>query len=490
MSEAKKIYQKYCSVIGAHLIMAPASFMWFYGNLFAYLDSYFRFSCYPTCLDCDPEWLLPVYVTGMFPGFFMVKPLEKLFGLKWTGTIAMVMGSAALLGSAWSLQRSVAWTAVLYAILLGTGHGMTASVSIQVISGWAPERVSFLLATSTGTATMLSVPFNQIITVFINPQNLKPDAKIGPKAYFSQPELLGSIPRAVIILGLVTFGLQTAGCILLINPPDNPSDPPEKATKEDGISRKTKTSNVNEGIPFECANDLNNVENYQALKYSGSNAQSSKLMDLEEISLYNGFRTNNLRSYTPKEVLRSPVFYAVFLFGMALEYTLLLKSNFYKKFALLYISDDKYLTLIGSLIPVISTCSRILFGTLIDKSILNLKDVTVIGLSLNCVTCVFWYISGQVNARFYMVVVLALAMAQSLYYVVIPTAPLRLFGPNHMSTNYALIASCTFFASILSPVINTQLLHTDGWEWVFTSGGIFSMFVLCYVILTKFNVQE
>ncbi|GFN82639.1 oxalate:formate antiporter-like isoform x1 [Plakobranchus ocellatus] len=500
MAITKRNLQKYCSIIGAHFIGCPLSFVWIYGNLSAYMDSYFRFACYPKCWDWDPQWLLSLYVAGLFPGYFMVKPLEKIFGLRWTGIIAMVMVNAALIGSAWSLQVSIILTAVMYGALLGAGAGISSSLTIQVVSGWAPERAAVLVATTSGTASMLSVVQNQIITAFVNPNNLKPDANIGPKAYFSQPEVLDHVPGILIIYGTMTIGMQIIGYFLITDPYRASCDSSKKATAD------SKALMKHQNTEYEELAARDHTENDQSKKYYGSNSRSS--MDsldafnyssddhyessfVETIADNEGTKNkkDEIYSYTPIEVLRSPVFYAVCFFGIAIEYGILLKSNFYKKFALLYIHNDKYLTLVGTLVPVISTGSRIFFGTLMDKHILSLKDVTIIGLSLNCVLCAFWYISARVNAILYMFLVLGLAAAQSLAYVVLPTAALRLFGPAHLSTNYGLVASCMLISSILSPLINSPLLHTLGWQWVFITGSVLNLLVLCYVTVTNFNTQ-
>ncbi|GFN77438.1 oxalate:formate antiporter-like isoform x1 [Plakobranchus ocellatus] len=393
-----KNLQRYCSIVGAHFTKSPFSFLWIYGNLSAYTDSYFRFACYPKCWDWDPQWLLSLYVAGMFPGCFMVKPFLKIFGLKWTGIIAMVMFNAAVFGSAWSQQVSIAWTAVMYGTLLGLGAGISSSVTIQMVSGWAPERAAVLMASTSGAATLLSVVQNQIITAFVNPNNLKPDANIGSKAYFSQPEILDRVPSVLILYGAITIGLQLIGYLLISNPPK----PSHEATVDTAVLEKHSADKFEEWD----ANSSSHTKIDSSMKDYGSNSRSSKGMDTLDLSKCSrddrierietiedkegtNLRTDNIYSYTPKEVIRSPVFYAVCFFGIALEYGLLLKANFYKKFALLYIHNDKYLTLVGTLVPIISTGSRVLFGTLIDKSLLCLKDVAIIGLSLNCVLCAF-----------------------------------------------------------------------------------------------------
>ncbi|GFO22856.1 oxalate:formate antiporter [Plakobranchus ocellatus] len=504
MSLAKEKFHQQCSIIGAHLLMVPLSFIWYYGNLAAYADSYIRFSCHPECSKHNSQWLLSSYVAGMFPGAFIVKLLEKRVGLKWTGTIAMVMVNAALLGSAWSLRRSVVWTAVMYGVLFGQGTAISASISLQIICGWAREKAALLMATSSGTATLLSVLFNQIITAYVNPENLKPNTNIGPNVYFSQSEILDRVPGAVIILGTITLCLQAVGCILVRNPPYNATDSIKETGLSDKVSSNTDTNRDTKKIPLFL--ELANIETNHTMKnmkgYGGTElGVICQQGQMEPVSNNHCSNTNiethdrkdieseELRSYTPSEVLRLPVFYAVFLFGMALEYGLMLKSNFYKKFALLYIHDDKYLTLVGTLIPIISTFSRIIFGVLMDRAVLNFKDVIMFGLSFNCVICAFWYTAARVNAIFYMFVVLGLAVAQSLYYVVVPTSAFRLFGPGHTTINYALVTSGPPIVAVICPVVHTALLYTLGWQWVFTSGSIFSLFVLCYVTVSNFDIQ-
>ncbi|GFN73857.1 major facilitator superfamily and major facilitator superfamily domain, general substrate transporter-containing protein [Plakobranchus ocellatus] len=514
MSITKGNLQRYGSLAGAHFIRVSFSFLWVYGNLSAYTDSYFRFSCYPKCSDCDPQWLLSLYVAGMFPGFFMVKPLVKAFGLKWTGIIAMALTSISLLASAWSMQSSVAGTAAMYGILLGPGVAIAASVTVQVVSGWAPERAAVLLSTTSAMSTMLAVLQNQIITAIVNPKNLQPDVKIGPRTYFSQPEILDRVPGILIIYGAMTLGLQLIGCLLITNPSSHSPDSLNRPTMDARATALDKKNKEGNWFRMGKFNDFDDHKKHEAVKGYGTNSGNwkrkhsldSSQTEKSELPHYNHcgnfnaeaegkeektkLRADKDWSYTPKQVLRSPAFYAVFSLGIAMAYSTLLTSNFYKTFGLLYIHNDKYLTLVGMLVPVISACSRVLCGIFIDKHFLSLKDAAIFGLALNSVLCAFWYQSARVSDVLYMFNMLGLAMAQSVSYVVIPTSAVRLFGPTHLSTNYGLVTSFTIISSILSPVVNSYLLEVLGWQWVFITDSIISLLVLCLMLVTSFNTQK
>ncbi|GFN91619.1 oxalate:formate antiporter-like isoform x1 [Plakobranchus ocellatus] len=432
MSMIRERRVKYSSIVGAHLAMAPLSFLWIFGNLSAYMDSYIRFSCYPKCADCDTQWMLALYVAGACPGSLLTKILVKRLGLKWTGVVVMVICGLSMLGSAWVLQHSVAWTVVLYSVFFGQAVGINLSVSCQLVGGWAPDNFAFFTATVTGFPATLSVVQNQLITAYVNPNNLKADAHVGHKTYFSQPEILHRVPMTVIIYGAMTFVLQMIGYILISNPPQVSSNDPISRNSDENYSKNLEegkyTSDIltsDDGSHKECnghvlnnygANDINNgttnmSENYQSKrnikKFENSTGDvaekaASTTLDVED----------EPKSWKPSETIKTPVFYALLFYGTSMKYGLILKSNYYKQFALLYINDDKFLTLVGTLIPIISTVSRIIFGACLDKGLLNMKGTVVLSLSLHIILCTFWFFAAQVDAILYLIFILCLAMTQ------------------------------------------------------------------------------
>ncbi|GFN91622.1 oxalate:formate antiporter [Plakobranchus ocellatus] len=486
--------------------MAPLSFLWIFGNLSAYMDSYFRFSCYPKCADCDTQWMLALYIAGGCPGGLLTKILVKRLGLKWTGVVAMVICGLSMLGSAWILQHSIAWTVVLYSVFYGVAVGINFSVSYQLVGGWAPENFALFTATVTGFPTTLSIIQNQIITAYVNPDNLKADAFVGHRTYFSQPEILNRVPMTVIMYGAMTFGLQLVGYILIINPPQVSSD--------DSISRNSDGShsrNLMRVKDISCilrSNDNSNEETNIVKSYGSSNENARTSVSKnshygpsdikqDEMSTTTCAETgpatkyqseNATKSWEPAEIIKTPVFYVLLLFGMSILYGLILKSNYYKQFALLYINDDKYLTLVGTLIPIVSTVSRIIFGACLDKELLSIKDAVVLSLSLHIIFCTFWFFAPQVNAILYLILVLCLAVVQSVFYLIMPTAAHRIFGPLHFSNNYGLLLSINILVGVGTPGLFGPILDVLGWFWLFTSVSITSLVTLVFVIFTNFNI--
>ncbi|GFR89205.1 oxalate:formate antiporter-like isoform X1 [Elysia marginata] len=499
-------FVKYCSIVGAHLVMAPLSFFWVYGNLAEYMNSYFQFSCAPGCLDIDSEWILSLYIATTCPGILLTKLLAGKIGLKWIGVVVAILGNAGLFASAWSIQVSVAWTTLLLGVLMGVVQGTTSVVAFENVNNWAPDRAAVLMATTTSTATALSVLQNQLITFIVNPNNIKPNVNEGLKAYFSQPELLARVPLALICYAAITCGTQFVGYILLASPPKPVSyavsnaavvggNTPSIMDRSKPVDQLQPVSNteLNLNNPESYGSNSNIKENSNPNKpstFAQSNPIQLKQDTDQEMSTNTNQQFGQQVSLKPLEALKTPVFYVLYFYGIVTVYGLLLKGKYYKQFALLYIHNDRFLTLVGTLLPIVSTLIRIILGFLLDKHIITIQDTLVFSLSLNSVLCFFWYLAPQVSDVLYTFLVLGLAAAHTVYSAIIPTACLRVFGPAHFSVNYGLIYSSIFIIGILSAVVVTPMMQGLGWEWVFASCGIACLITLVFAVCVDFNAAK
>ncbi|GFR90799.1 oxalate:formate antiporter [Elysia marginata] len=501
--------KKYSAIVGAHLITAPFSFLWVYGNLSEYMDSYFRFSCSPGCMDSDSGWILPVSIAMGCPGTLLSKPLADRMGLRWAGAVTAIFLNTALFASAWTVQMSVAWTTVLLGVVLGMVQGFTAVVAFQLVRAWAPDKATLFMATTTGASTLLSMVQNQLVTALVNPNNLKPDAMQGSRTFFSQPEILDRVPMALILYAAMTLGLQFTGYVLLFPPPKLASTSENFKMEETTDKTKLVIGNVNgcdrsslkPSPNTKAVADGHNPQEYGSHKVSSpaiSFNTTEKNYNLPKIDITvqeSQLETarpfeDEKASLPPSKVLKTPIFYAVFVFGIATVFALILKANFYKQFGLLYIHNDQYLTLVGTLIPVVATLSRLVVGMVLNKKIITIKDAIIFSLAVNCFLCAFWYFVPQLNALLYLFFVLGLASVQSLYFVTLPVATMEIFGPDHFSTNYGLLLTNLMVVGILSPVVISPLMHVLGWFWLFGSASILCLVSLVLVVCADFNPPQ
>ena len=446
-----------------------------------------------------------------FPGILLTKFLINRFGQKWTGVASAVLINVALLGSAWTVRLSVAWTAVLMGAVVGWAGSINIFVALQNVSGWSPNRVPIFMATTVSFSSGLSMVQNQLITAYVNPGNLKPDVNVGPKTYFSQPEILVRVPNVIIMYACITSGLQFIGYLLMTSSPKNtehvsPSKSLDvKETETDVLSsgqnghtrtlESLKNSDeqavAHQKKHYGCRVEYIDQPHVSNLVNGKGNSTNPVKENVHELDLSSEILVPEAQpragSMESSEVLKTPVFYALLVYGIAISFAYTVKCNYYKQFGLLYIHDDHLLTLAGTLIPIASTIARLLYGMLLDKSIISMKDSMIFSLALNAVLCAFWFFVPQVNAILYVVFIILLPFAHGSFYVILPTGCLWNFGPEHFSINYGLLNAGDLVVGFLGPLMITNLLHTLGWVGLFTLTCGFSIFALVLTLFVNFK---
>ena len=509
MSRAGERFAKLCCLIGTHFIIAPYSFMWVYGNLIQYVDSYVRYSRFSQhCNDGDTQWILPLYAACQCPGLFLVHPLVKRVGLKWTSFLTMVTFNAALLASSWTIQLSVVGTVVLQGVVMGMGASMSMCISYMYINAWKPKYEAVLVASVSCAANLLAMVENQAVTELVNPSNIQPDRIDGQKTYFSQSQVLERVPNAIRMLGGITLGLQVVGLILVTSPP----------TQEQNLSSTTRhyrhhqhrdSSGEKEHVSIrQCPQQISVSDSTKLIQKAANRDSSSnnhmytpsdhthpaaingKSLDVER----NADKVNSdIRSeaqsvsvvLTPAEIIRTSSFWALWFSWGGLTVGLMLKNCFYKQFGLLYIRDDKLLTLLGTFTPLVTSIARVALGFCIDKHILSVKGSLILGLSSSSVLCAFWYLAPQVSGVLYAVVILCLSSVLGVFYVAFPTAIMRMYSSAHFSSVLAMLDTAASVVGLSVAVLTTPMLQALGWFWIFASGSFLNLVILALVAATK-----
>ncbi|RUS87821.1 hypothetical protein EGW08_004420, partial [Elysia chlorotica] len=429
---------KMSSLIGIHFLVAPSSFLWNYGNLSAYMESFFHVYCNSSCVDGDSQFIPNLFVASICPGIYLSGPISSALGLKWTGVLSLAICNIGLISSTWTVQISVTATAFTMGFLNGVGMGMSLCVGFMYVSVWTDRHKGLFIATVTSAPTILSVAQNQIITAYVNPKNLKPDTEVGPRTFFSDVAMMKRVPVIILIYGVMTLGLQVIGTLLVMPPPSYPQ-------KQNCTTKTIHTTSENISV---------------------------------DIAKGDSISKKPPRSYTPLEALRTRSFVALWFFVVALMYGMILKNNFYKQFGLTFIQNDMLLTLLGSLIPIVASIARITFGWLMDRDILSIRTCMVIILSANSLLCAFWWFAPQVGTVVYVVLVLGLASMQSVTYTLVAAGTLQIFGPHHFAGNFAMVYTAVTTIAIVSGLTVTPMLQSLGWFWLFASSSILSAVVV------------
>ncbi|GFS23424.1 oxalate:formate antiporter [Elysia marginata] len=495
---------KYCSIIGAHFVMMPVSFVWVYEDLSVYTDSYFRFACSPKCMDADSEWILSICIAMVCPGILIARKIAEKVGLKLAGILAAIISNAVTLAFAWTVKISVAGTIVLLGVIMGLMQGVTCVVVLRYVLGWAPDKVPLFVGTTSSFTTLASLVHKEIIRAIVNPEHFQPDALMDSRTLFSQQKVLERVPKAIIVYAAITGCFQFVGFLLLAPQPK----PPEVSSGE----RENSNSSSEDGSV-----DLDDKSSRKPLKNPhtpgqryghegyGSNGvikwtlsqtadkpidASSTLSLTKEKCTTPIEKDNQQKSVKPSEALKTPVFYVVSMFGMVTMFGISLKIHYYKHTELVYLNHKHYLTLVGILNPLVASATRVLLGWALTKHYIKVKDAIVFTLAVNSVLSACWYVMQLTNTGLYMFLVLTLALIQNLLNMILLLTTLHVFGPACLSINFGLVLlSCTL-VGVLSPLVIASLTNLIGWIWLFGSASILSLSVLVLAVITDFSPQS
>ncbi|GFR78213.1 oxalate:formate antiporter [Elysia marginata] len=507
------------SLIGAHILVASASFTWIYGNLSTYMNSYYYFQCSPGCLDGDSQWIINTFFITVGAGLFLFEHTQQLLGLRWTLIATILIYNTSFFLSVWAVQVSVAATCVLMGVLLGLASGMIMNIGFKFIHLWAPKNSGAYMVTVISSGPLLNIIQNQIITEFVNPLNLKPNAQYGPWVFFSQPEILHRVPKVIFLLASINLTLQLIGFFLMSSPPAAKSTLNSVSAPQNHVPGQ-EISNGKKGVPPFCSmghdakeagrksseycsiinngvyqNGYRDDVNYKTiatnLEVGEPVVTTTTKQEALSLSHSGNLEFNDTvtrqTDYTPLKAVQTAKFWSLWLYGASTGLSMMLSSSFYKEFGLVYIHNDKLMTLLGSIIPALVGACGIIFGSLIKNNLMHVNDCLVLSLALNSLTFAFWFFAARLGEIVYMTLILVMAFSHSFVYFVLTNGTMEAFGSEHFATIYSMVFSGRATATFLSALYLTPLLKAVGWFWIFASSVCVSLTALAFkVVSTSF----
>ncbi|KAK7499227.1 hypothetical protein BaRGS_00009487 [Batillaria attramentaria] len=202
------------------------------GNMMPYVTSYLRNVTRETSLDYstalwagNTSWIVNS-ISMMFLGL-----LEHCMPYKVFLMLGIFFFAGSLIGSYWAVQTSFVAYVIVYGPFQGLAQGILWPSGIKVALKWFPERKRFIGALIMAGYGAGAFGWNQMVTQWINPDNLQPDLTVGEDVYFSQPEVLSNVPSCYLLLGGVLSGIQLLCILSFTFPPPSHTDTQEKSTR-------------------------------------------------------------------------------------------------------------------------------------------------------------------------------------------------------------------------------------------------------------------
>ncbi|KAK7496081.1 hypothetical protein BaRGS_00012782, partial [Batillaria attramentaria] len=145
-------------------------------NFTPYLTSYLRNSTGdPDLTYTDTLWVSTTQVAVdclamSFLGLLSTRVRTKLFLV-----IGVIFTAGSYFGSYWAVQKSFPWTVVTYGALGGLPHALFGPANINIAARWIPHRKGLIVGLVLAGYGSGAFAWNQLITWYINPDNLQPD---------------------------------------------------------------------------------------------------------------------------------------------------------------------------------------------------------------------------------------------------------------------------------------------------------------------------
>ncbi|XP_071165053.1 apicoplast pyruvate carrier 1-like isoform X1 [Mytilus edulis] len=424
-------------VVAGIIVHLTLGTIYTFGNMTPYITSYLRQKDIDNDLTYSKSiWIFSSAAMGQGASMFIGGFMYEKIGPRWTTLIGSWISSGGVALTYFSVQKSFELVVATYGLMFGLGVGIAYAVPINCGHKWFPTHkglVSGLVVAGFGSGAFV---FDQIQTVFLNPENKEADLKVGGDKYFTENAVLKKVPSCFLLLGGCYAALQLIGCLMLADPPHQ----------------------------------------YQQLQQNMGAEEDEGVVQ----------NTESEPNFTWREAITKTAFYQlwfIYLFnGQGIQFV----SGLYKAYGQSFIKDDHFLAIVGSLAAVCNGSGRIMWGHLADKYSFRLAMMLSCG-SFAALTLSFGLTSLS-GKGLYLIYVCLLFLCFSGNFSLLPTATSKAFGLRNYSIIYGLVFTASVITSPIGAILSDNLKSVIGWYWMFIMCAAFSL--ISVIISFKFNVRK
>lgn len=378
-----------------------------FGNLSLYLTSYIRAHIDDTYRYSDASWIFAAAMAGQGSLMFFGGKIEQKIGPRWTIILGGAIMSAGVALTGKTCKISAGFIIVTYGLLFGIGVGLCYSAPLTCAMRWLPERkglVSGYVVAGYGAGALI---FNEVITHYINPDNISPTLVPYPSApdekYFTAEEVK-RVPTMFFILGSTYFLMQVVSAIFISNPtaPKNP------------------------------------------LRY-----QPLDMDEKRDLSL------------APRQVLRTVQFWNIWGIFFLNAFAVVFIMTQYKAFGQTFIDDDHYVSLCGSIAIFCNAGGMIFWGKVAD--VLEFKKSIILLSSIASVLLFTFRYTDRMGKTGFLIWLCLLFFSLGGNYAIFPVATAKIFGPTHVGPNYGLVFTATVLSAVSGSLIMDKTYEDWGW---------------------------
>ncbi|XP_022101918.1 uncharacterized protein LOC110985293 isoform X2 [Acanthaster planci] len=400
--------------------------------------------------------------------------LERKLGVR----VAVLIGgwtmSLGVLLSFFTIKHSFTLMALTYGVLQGIGIGIAYAPPLVCAMNWMPKRkglVNGLVVAGFGGGAFF---FDQIQTAFINPQNLDANVSLPnypDEKYFQEHSLLQRVPTSFLLCGGCYALLQLIGCLLMSGPPDSNN---LKSQDQKCLISKPEHQNLNSASAASdtCSSDGEDSSHDIPPK------PTATLLELDD-------KSSGL-NLTTKEIVKTRAFWTLWATFLANGQTIVFISTLYKAYGLSFISDDRLLSLVGSVSAIFNASGRLFWGYIAD-----VYSYQVAMTSLCCCMSALmlsFIATPQGGEVMFFIWICFIFFTFSGNFSLFPTVTARSFGVNYVGTNYGLLFTSQAITGPVGVLLSSTLSDIIGWFGMFTMIAAFAFFGA--ILTVTFNMKR
>ncbi|XP_076373300.1 apicoplast pyruvate carrier 1-like isoform X2 [Tachypleus tridentatus] len=422
------------SVTGCFLIYLALGTILTFGNLTPYLTSYLKQRVKKDITYEESSWIFYSYISTNSLLYFGGK-LGFLIGRRWSMIIGSCIFCFGIAVTYWSVQHSLVATIITYGV-------------------WFPSKKGLVTGIVSSGIALTPLFMNTVQALFVNPSNLQP----APDGFFNSDEMLESVPALFLTMASV------AGIILLIGLlmyQELPRELNEEETISSELttvytkSRQSCCKETNESITkvVDCRTTMKNEEIFASL-----NGDSVKVNVDDELLYSNG----EIKLHVPpKKAVKTKEFYLLSVAFICSYYPFIFVNVFYKAYGQTFISDDTFLSTIGSVAGVVHAISRVIVGLIQDKLSYKLTSLLLLGIkTVLLFTLVATPYGGEVM---YMIWICGLFTTFSFPFVCIPAVIAESFGTKYTTEIFGIILFTSSACFFLWTLVLHRITSSLGW---------------------------
>jgi MFS family permease len=346
--------------------------------------------------------------------------IEKRIGAMFASMIGCSLVTTGVLLTYFTLKTYWYFVLLTYGVIVGLGVGLAYVPPLACGYEWFPDHKGLVSGFIVSGFGLGSFVFSQVQTAFINPHNVKSDSE----GYFVDSDLLHRVPQLMLLTGGIYVAMQLMGCLLMRYPP-----------------------------PHEESTDLEGKDNSFDL-------QDSKFTKEEVVT-----HVDDVPIFTPKQALRTPVFYLLFTMFCLNQTAIAYISAIYKSFGDTFIDDDKFLSTMGAVAAVFNVLGRVGWGYFIDRWSIKITNLLVAGVMSIFVISV--YFSQYVDKWMYAIFIWIIFTSVGGTFAIFPACTGKTYGRKHVGIIYGLITSGMIVSGVMMALLNQVFFDLIGYIGLF-----------------------